>query len=286
MAVNTYSLVTLAQVKEYLSIADEDYDQILTSLIDRASGFLNRYCNRNLKTQIYTRESYYGDGGPHLFLDQYPATTISRVSVGRTNAFSVKNTTATNHATIEITASALKYSADGATATSLTLASYATINLLITTLNAVSGWTATLLNADHGTRKATDLLIRPAMACKSPTIAYCEIPDDELSEYSVIAPSESRNYGMLYKPGGWTQGQEYFIDYTAGYTTVPYALEEACILLVKYRYDQRTTDMTKSTETLGDYSYSSLAYSLNMFKLALPHELIAEIDLYRKRTIG
>jgi hypothetical protein len=280
MSLSTAVLATLAQVKCYLGITDESSDAVLEALIERATGFLERYCNRKLKTRSYTREVYYGNGGRHLFLDQYPATTISRVSIGRTNGFSIKNTTATNHATIEITSTALKYSADGAAATGLTLASYATINLLITALNAVPGWTATLLNSSLGTRKATDLLIRPAMYCKSPTVAYCEIPDDELTDYLLLSPSEDRNYGVLYNPSGWTRGEEYFVDYTAGYTTVPYALEEACILLVKYRYDQRDTSTGLSGETLGDYSWTG-----RDLQNAVPDDLRAMIDLYRKRTI-
>jgi hypothetical protein len=280
MAVSSTALVTLAKAKLYLGITDENSDRILEALIDRATGFLERYCNRNLYTRTYTREIYYGTGGAKLFLDQYPATTISRVSEGRANAFSVTNTTATNHATIEITATALKYSADGAAATSLTLASYATINLLVAALNLVAGWSATVLNSSLGTRKASDLLIRPGMYCKSPAVAYCEIPNDELTDYQLIAPSEDRNYGILYCPSGWARGIEYFVDYTAGYTTVPYALEEACLLLVAYRYNQKDQDQAMKAESIGDYSYTRQDIAN-----VVPNDLKAEIDLYRKRVI-
>lgn len=278
MALSSAALITLSQAKCYLSITNESSDAVLEALIERATGFLERYTNRKLYTRSYTREVYYGTGGPNLILDQYPATTISRVSIGRTNAFSIKNTTATNHATVEITATALKYSADGAAATSLLFASYATINLLIAALPA--GWTATLLSSTHGTRKASDLLVRPGMYCKSPAVAYCEIPNDELTDYQLISPSEDRNYGILYNPSGWTRGMEYFVDYTAGYTTVPYALEEATLLLVAYRYNQRDQDTSIKSETLGDYSYTRQDVAN-----ALPDDIRAEIDLYRKRTI-
>jgi hypothetical protein len=73
---------------------------------------------------------------------------------------------------------------------------------------------------------------------------------------------------------------EYFVDYTAGYTTVPYALEEACILLVAYRYHQKDQDQAMKSESLGDYSYS-----LRDMTGAVPQDLKAEIDLYRKRIV-
>ena len=274
----TAAISCLGAAQELTLKIEDNY--LIERLIDRATYFLERYCHRKFMSRAYSREVYYGSGHGNLILDQYPATTISRVSIGRTNAFSVTNTTATNHATVEITSSALKYSADGAAATSLTLASYATINLLIAALNLVAGWTATLLSSTHGTRKATDLLIRPGMYCKSPTSAWCEIPNDELTDYYLISPSEDRNYGILYCPGGWVRGQEYFVDYTAGYTTIPYALEEACILLVAYRYHQKDQDQAMKSESLGDYSYS-----LRDMTGAVPQDLKAEIDLYRKRTL-
>lgn len=279
MALSTTALITLAQAKLYLGITDEDSDRILESLIERATGFLERYCNRKLKSRSYSREVYRGNGSRNLALDQYPVTAVGRVSEGRTNAFYVTNTTATNNASIEITSSALKYTADGTT-TSLTLASYATINLLIAAINALSGWSATLISTTSGTRKATDLLVRPAMYCMSPTWAYCEIPNDELNDYFILNPGEDRNYGVLECPAGWTRGEEYCVDYTAGYTVVPYALEEACVLLVAYRYNQKSQDMSIKSESLGDYAYTRQDMSA-----ALPIDIRDEIDLYRRRNL-
>jgi len=249
----------------------------IEKLVDRATDIIERWCNRKLRSRTYTREVYWGNGTTRLLLDQYPVSTVSRVSLGRTNAFSVKNTTATNNATIEITSSAFKYSADGAAATSLTLSSYATINLLIDAINAVAGWSATLLNSSLGTRKSTDLLIRPAMSCISPAMAYCEIPNDELTDYHLIAPSEDRNYGQLYYSGGFTQGTEYFVDYTAGYSTVPAALEELCLALIKLKYDRNKKDMTVQSETIGGV----WSYNLGDIK-QMSTDLLEEASYFRK----
>lgn len=279
MAVSSTALITLAQAKLYLNITDEDSDRILEALIDRATGFIERYCNRKLKSRAYTREVYVGNGTSRLVLDQYPVSAVGRVSEGRTNAFSVTNTTATNNASIEITSSALKYTADGTT-TSLTLSSYATITLLIAAINALPGWTATLVDSTLGSRKATDLLIRPAMYCMSPTLAYCEIPDDELTDYFIVNPGEGRNYGVLETSSVWVRGTEYFVDYTAGYATVPYELEEACLLLVAQRYNQKGHDATMRSESLGDYSYTRAD-----LKSGLPDDVRESLDLYRRRIL-
>jgi len=264
---------------EELTLKIED-NYLIERLIDRATYFLERYCHRKFMSRAYSREIYYGSGHGNLILDQYPVTTVSRVSVGRTNAFSVKNTTATNHATIEITATALKYSADGAAATSLTFSDVAnnTLTKLIGVINALVGtpWTATLLDSSLGARKSSDLLIRPGMYCLSPSLAYCEIPDDELTDYYLISPTEDRNYGVLYCPSGWTRGTEYFVDYTAGYATAPVDLEDICIRLVVNRYNQSKKDGSIKSESLGDYSYTMADMR------SLPDDLKDAADLYRR----
>ena len=265
---------------EELTLKIED-NYLIERLIDRATYFLERYCHRKFMSRAYSREIYYGSGHGNLILDQYPVTTVSRVSVGRTNAFSVKNTTATNHATIEITATALKYSADGATATSLAFADYATITLLKDKINAIvgGGWTATLLDSSLGSRKSSDLLIRPGMYCLSPSLAYCEIPDDELTDYQLISPTEDRNYGVVYCPGGWMQGEEYFFDYTAGYATTPIDLEDICIRLVVNRYNQSKQSTAYKSENLGDYGYTLADMR------SLPDDLKEAADLYKRLVL-
>jgi hypothetical protein len=271
----TGATACLGSANELTLKVEDNY--LIERLIDRATYFIERYCHRKFMSRAYTREIYYGSGHPNLILEQYPVTTVSRISMGRTNALYIKNTTATNHATIEITASALKYSADGAAATSLTLSTAPnTINGLIAAINLIAGWSATLLDSSLGTRKATDLLIRPGMYCLSPSLAYCEIPDDELTDYQLISPSEDRNYGMLYCPGGWIRGIEYFVDYTAGYATAPIDMEDICIRLVVNRYNQSKKDGSIKSESLGDYSYTMADVR------SLPDDLKDAADLYRR----
>jgi len=277
----TAAISCLGAAQELTLKIEDNY--LIERLIDRATYFLEHYCHRKFMSRAYSREIYYGSGHGNLILDQYPVTTVSRVSVGRTNAFSVKNTTATNHATVEITSTALKYSADGAAATSLTFSDVAnnTLTKLIGVINALVGtpWTATLLDSSLGVRKSSDLLIRPGMYCKSPTSAYCEIPDDELTDYQLISPSEDRNYGVLYCPGGWTRGMEYFVDYTAGYATTPIDLEDICIRLVVNRYNQSKKDGSIKSESLGDYSYTMADMR------ALPDDLKEAADLYKRLVL-
>lgn len=266
-----------------LKIAD---DYLLTELINRASDLINRYCNRTLKSTAYTREIYYGSGYDRLILDQYPVIRIIRLSVGRANSFSIVNTsTDANFCTVEITSTKIRLIVDGGANDDdeeLTLSNYATIDLLIAAIHALGkGWVCTTLATDTDSRDASELLIRPSMFVDSSTSAYIETVDDDITDYRLLKPIEARNEGIIEKPGVFVSSYEYFIDYVAGYTTIPYSLEQACIELVKYKYDQSKRDSGLKSEKFGegaDYSYT-----LADIKNGLSEELLAQLNLFRKR---
>ena len=272
---------------------------LLAELINQASDLINRYCNRLLKTTAYTREIYYGAGFSKLLLEQYPVTRVTRLSVGRANSFSIKNTsTDANFCTVEITATTIRLIVDGGANdddTAFTLADYShegasgdCIDDLITAINALAkGWSIAAMATDTDSRDASELLIRPSMSVDTTLSAYCETVDSDLTDYKLLNPSEARNEGILYRGGGFMPGQEYFIDFTAGYTTIPYALEMACIELVAYKYGQskRAGSEDLKSESFGegaDYKYTK--FNLADIKNILPASLLAELDLFKKRS--
>jgi len=270
--------------KQTLKIKDV---YLVNQLIERATDLIERWCDRKLLSRDYTREIYYGSGFNTLLLDQYPVTRVSRISIGRTNAFSILNTsTDANFCTVEVTSTTLRVIVDGGTNvddTALTLADYATIDLLIAAINALAkGWSITTLSSDTTFRDASELLVRPAMNVDTATPAYVEIPDDELNEYKLINPAEDRNYSAIRKPGTFNPSIEYFVNYTAGYTSTPATLELACIELVKFKYDKSKADGTKKMERMGNvYEYEN--FSLADLVDGLPPDLLAELALFRKR---
>jgi hypothetical protein len=249
-----------------LTLKIEDNYRI-EKLIDRATDIIEQYMSRRFKTRTYDRQVYDGVVGHQLLLHEYPATRIGRVSIGNIGAFSITNTTATNFATVEVTATQVRLNSDG-TVTDLTISSYATINLLIAAINATSGWSAVLINTDAGARKATytsldgstkvpEILQIQAEYCKSPTVAYVYVPtNDKADAYLLGGTSEDRNAGVLYSPCGWGYDRLY-VDYIAGYTTIPSALESLCLEMVKMKYDRGKKDTTVQSEKIGDvYQYS------------------------------
>jgi len=282
----TGALSCLAAANEQtLKIKDNHF---IERLIDRASDFIERYCNRKFVSRTYTREVYYGSGYDSLLLEQYPVTRVMRLSSGRANSFSIINTsTDANFCTVEVTDTVLRLIVDGGTNdddSDFTLADYATIDALITAITALAkGWTCTTLATDTGSKDASELLIRPSMTVTNVASAYIETVDDDITEYNVLYPTEDRNYGIIQRPGGFSPSTEYFINYVAGFTVVPYVLEQACIELVKYKYEKSKSgsgDLKK--ESMGKvYSYEK--FGLKDLEHGLSPDLVAELDLFRRR---
>lgn len=238
-------------------------------LADKATDLIERWANRKFVGRTYDRRVYDGNGRNRFLLDQYPVTRVGRVSLGRTNCFSVTNTTATNFATVEVSSTNVRLNADG-TVNDLTISSSATLDDLITAINAKSGWSATLCNSGDGTKKAyytsldgttkvPEILQMAAHACLSPEVAYVEMPDDDLEGYylETTASDEDRNPGILYYIGGFTAGhQNLIVDFQAGFSTTPAALEALCLELVKLKYDRMSADLNMKSESQADYAYT------------------------------
>lgn len=274
----------LGAANELTLLIEDNYG--IERLVDRATGAIEFYCGRIFKTRSYDREFYSGSGRPYLTLRQYPVTRVFRVSAGWTNAFSVTNTTAKNFAAVDISPTVLRLIADGVS-TSKTLSDYATIGDLITAINAVAGWTASAIaNTDRaatytgsdGSTKVGEIFPMPAQRCKSPNVAYVQVWDEELDDYYIIGGGrdENNDAGILSRAGNWRRGETYIIDYIAGYTTIPSALEEACLMLIKYGRDKTEHDGSVSSESLGDYSYT-----LGDLTRAWPEAMRQQVAMFR-----
>jgi hypothetical protein len=256
----TYGLVGIDDVQTYVgSLYKSSEIALWEMLVNQATAIIEKYLHRRIASRSYSREAYSGTGAQTLILKEWPVSKVSRVSIGRTNVFSIKNTGATTYATFEVTSTLIRFNVDG-TESTLTLASYANLTALVAAINAVSGWTASLLSTSFGTLKPTNLLVMPGVSAMSPDAAFAQIPDEDAVEFYLVASDEGRNAGIIKTPGAFPAGVEnIFVDYTAGYSTIPEELKAACLGVVRALYERSKKDPTLASESLGDYSYSNLS---------------------------
>lgn len=86
-----WAFTDLEDLKSFLGIAGSTtaHDDLLENLINGASGFIEAYTNRRLKSTVYNSATladrkftwYDGDNTKSLFLREYPITAVSAVTV-------------------------------------------------------------------------------------------------------------------------------------------------------------------------------------------------------------
>jgi hypothetical protein len=254
------ALTTKDNWRQYTGIAVADCsDALLDNLINRASDAIEKYCDRTFDSTAY-REQYDGDGDKNLFVNQYPVTAVTMVSVGIHNAISITNTSSdafNAYVTVGETgdlSTSLSLVVQGGTndgTSTLNFAARATYTLssLVTAINAVgSGWAATLALSSQQYWDACEILPVMGLQCLD-SYAYLSVPDDPKSDYKIYTKR-----GELHLSTGFSAGHNNVtVRYTAGYATIPDDLEQICIDLVQVYYKTKGADSTVKREKLDDH---------------------------------
>ena len=281
---DSFALTTLAKVKQYLGITDSTSDSILTQLINAMTDAIETYCGRKFKARSYTMERQPGNRTRELPLDNWPIISIERVAIQTEEALKVRCTDGGAYtATVSVTRTgdpaantALLISLKGGvnqSDASLAYSSNATISDLAAAVTAETGWTGTV-QGSRGHFAPKELVPYGSQECLSQDFIL-EVPTDWLSDYNT-----DHEDGILYRPGGWFEGFEnIYLNYTAGYATIPADLEQVCIKGVASAFGQRSINPNLKSEKIGDYSYTNLDASavqkeINTFE--------AELDKWRR----
>jgi hypothetical protein len=227
------------------------------------------YCRKRL-TLTSHKERYDGTGTKDLYLDHYPVVSLNRLAVDTNDAISIKNTNVTANSSVSVSATAVTLYSDGTTST-LALATYTTLSALVAAINAVAGWSASLNLDTYGTYPSTDLVEKFGLYCGNNTTTHLEIPDEGEYDFEVY-PNEGRIFFWFGFPRGH---RNIFVDYTAGYATIPDDLKLATCILIKNIYQRRLE------ESFGTNSYSISGISMS-FEQDLPMQARQILDGYRR----
>ena len=278
------ALTTTAKFKTYAGISASTDDALIADLILRAQSEIERYCQRAFDSTTY-REFYDGEGQSELLLKHYPVTAVKMLGVGREDAFQIKNTSSdAYHAYVSVTDTTIQLVVQGGTNeddTSLTLATYATLTLLIAAIEALGkGWSVLSPAAAVAIWSAEELLpTGKGLRCLD-DYAAVQIPDDPETDFTTDTTA-----GILKLFGRFCRGfQNVVVRYVAGYTSIPADLEQICIDLVKVYYDNKSINSTLQSERLGDYQYTNRAGSTDSSDV-MPANIALRLEKWRSRRI-
>lgn len=251
-------LITLARAKQNLpSITDSSQDANLNTLITAASRAIGRYCRRDFVSAAYD-ELYNGTGERRLLLRQYPVQSVQAVRYRAVTVLKITNTDgATNQqARVSIASVGLTLTrvASGVktTDTSVTFAGNVTLQAVASAVNALgNGWSCQV-TSNYGNWPSADLYCpngstldpaqnanagQGALNAVSGVFAELKVHTFEMSGFQVdprrgwLLRAVPYTDPDLLHPEDlvWPAGIDNFrVQYTAGFATVPEDVQEAC----------------------------------------------------------
>lgn len=265
MAVGTYALTSLSNLKSWLGITASTDDAVLEKAIDRATARIESYVGRLIKSRSYS-EWRSGAGVDTIRLNQWPVSQITNVWTGNKAAIVIGATSGYLRASVSVnqeteTPALVTTTTTTAGVSSAVTHDFATLkttaDLVTSGILTVPGFTASL------TTDLRSVQLRPRAGADAVLASVTLYAADTASEYTY-----DYDTGRLsIDPSWWAQWpmdrgvmpdavKSVLIEYTAGYATVPDDIEQACIEVAAMMYRDRRRDSGLASESLGDYSYT------------------------------
>ena len=247
-------LSTIANLKTYIG-TNSHSDAFLTQILTAASGAITAYCGRVFESTTY-RELYSGDGTSEIQVDNYPVISMSMLSLGKISAFELTNTSSgAYNASVSVSETQMTLTVSGgdnAGTSTLTLATYTSMNTLIAAITALNKSWGVVGNTSLASWAASEILPINGASCLNKYAAIL-IPDTPETDFSVeSATGIVKIWG--YFPVGF---QNITIKYVGGYATIPADVEQVCLELAKNYLDSKGQNTTLQSESIGSYSYSA-----------------------------
>ena len=272
MAVGTYALTSLAGLKAHLGITVSTYDTILEQYIDHASAKIERWIGRQIKLRNYS-EWYGGNDVRSVRVKQYPINNVVGVYTGLAAGMTITSTVSSDvRLTVSINTDPLGTVANGVlapcavltrtttagttTTDTLLFSTYPTTTSLATAISTYAGFSATATTA----MRCAQLHPRAGGDVKQSAVVLTGV--DVSSEfvydsYLGIVTIRQDAFPMASHNARYPSAlQSTLIEYSAGYTTVPDDIHQACLVIAGTMYLSRKSDTSLQSESLGDYSYS------------------------------
>jgi hypothetical protein len=309
-------LITLARAKQDIqAITDNSQDALLTVLITAISDAVEKFCRRDFTSKSYD-ELYSGSGDHRLLLREYPIQSVQSVRYRLVTVLKITNTNQAlnQQARVSVTSSGLTLTrvASGVSTTdnSVTWAGNPTIQGVATAVTALgNGWSGQTVGdpggmggaGDYGLWPSADLYVKPSYGDGTTS-------QGALNARGVFAELRLHTYelsGWQFDPRGWLLRaipytdpelmhpedliwpvglNNFRVQYTAGYTTVPEGVQEATAEWVSEAYYQTLRDPQLAHSLAAGGSASG--WTDDFARARPPGRILALLKPYRRHTVG
>jgi hypothetical protein len=310
-------LITLNRA--YLNLAGVSADATVGALVTAVSEAVEKFCRRRFVSTSYD-ELYDGTGDRRLLLRQYPVQSVKSVRYRPVTVLKVinNNTFQNQQARVAITSTGLQCSrvASGVTTneTLLTWATYPTLQGLASAVTALgNGWQGQIvgdstLTGDYGLWPSADLYVPSSygdplegagvLQSQGALTARGQFAELKMHTYELAGYQwDARGWLLraipytdpeLLHPEDlvWPTGVNNFrVQYTAGYTTIPEAVQEACARWVARAYYLSTRDPALTTQIIAGATTQKWGLA-PVLDHEPPEEVRALLAPYRRHTVA
>jgi hypothetical protein len=227
----------------------------INALITACSRAIEKWCRRDFVQTVYD-ELYSGNGDRRLFLRHYPLNSVQSVRYRPSTVLKViNNDTATNQqARVQATATGFTLTrvASGVSTsdTSVTYASYVTLGAVAAAITALgNGWSAQVAGDanNYGNWPSADLYVpNSANQLQGALTARGQFAELKMHTEELAGFQWDARHGWLLRAIPYTDPEllhpedliwpvginNFRVQYTAGYATVPEDVQEACAMWV------------------------------------------------------
>jgi len=303
-------LITLARAKQDIqSITDSSQDALLTTLITAISRAIEKYCRRDFVQTQYD-ELYNGNGDRRLLLRQYPLLSVQSVRYRPVTVLKITNNLANTpqaRVTVAPTGLTLVRVTSGVTTTdtSVTWAANPTVLAVQNAVNALgNGWSAQ--GAGYDQWPSADIYCPQGVvgsagyqaSTQGALTAAGQFAELKLHTYELAGFQLDTNRGWLLRAIPYTDPEllhpedliwpvginNFRVQYTAGYATVPEGVQEACAQWVAEVYYQTYRDPKLKQQTTAGVVAQQFVASAAIGQV--PPNIVALLAPYVRTTIA
>jgi hypothetical protein len=312
-------LITLARAEQSMqNYTAGSNDAVVSVLITACSDAVEKYCRRRFVSATYD-ELYNGNGDRRLPLRQYPLQHVKSVRYRPVTVIKIINnsTSQNQQARVWITSTGLQCwrmaSGVATTETLLTWATYPTLTSLAAAVTALgNGWSGQSVgdSNDYGSWPSADLYV-PGSYGDALEGAGIQESQGSLTARGQNAELKMHTYelaGFQWDPRGWLLRaipytdpellhpedliwpvgiNNFRVQYTAGYSTVPEAVQEACAEWVNELYQLASRDPAAKNIRLQGSGAVFSSHALPRLSPLLPPDNVARLLApYRRYTVA
>jgi len=274
-------LIDLDRARQNLPSSVNTDEPVISTLITAASKAVEKFCRREFVQETYD-ELYNGTGDRRLLLRRYPLISVQAVRYRPVTVLKVVNNLANTpiaRVTVTSTGLTLTRTTSGVQSTdgTPTFAANVTIIALVNAINALgNGWTAQTTGYDQW--PSADLYSPNGVSggdssnpsSQGALTAAGQNAELKLHTYELAGYQLDQRRGWLLRAIPYTDPEllhpedliwptginNFRVQYTAGFATVPEDVQEACAELVATWFQQRGQNLNlKHESTAATYSY-------------------------------